>query len=405
MANVTISAIGTTTINGRQAIIEGAVATFRLTIDAAQLVDTTFTVRAIDGIQDDVFGPDQSHIGDTAQNQDLNPFSGTFIIPAGQTFVDFTFATGSDDQPETLENVRAQIQTVSGGHTITTGVDTLLVSDNDVGTAATFPSGFYTHIFTAQQTNLILTSGTDRVSLSEFDDVVLAGSGNDYLITNGGNDTILGHDGNDYIDSGEGNDLINAGDGNDRVFAGNGNDIVFGLDNNDTVFGDGGDDTILGGVGRDVIYGGTGNDTLNGGTPFSADADQDDIIFGEAGNDVIGGGAGADLIVGGAGADIMAGGTGRDLFVFTSIADQGDLIADFNVAFGTADGLDFRSYFDSIGYAGTTARADGLLYVFQNGANTDIYLGQVGNDFSTAFKAVTLIDVVASTVTDGYFLI
>lgn len=63
-------------------------------------------------------------------------------------------------------------------------------------------------------------------------------------------------------------------------------------------------DFFLGGAGNDSIFGGVGNDTLDGG-------DGDDVLYG---------GEDADTLIGGAGADV---------FGFAAVADDADLITDW----------------------------------------------------------------------------
>ncbi len=90
---------------------------------------------------------------------------------------------------------------------------------------------------------------------------------------------IFGTLGTDNITGTANDDVIVARAGNDTVSGGAGDDLIMGGDGNDTLNGDAGDDQL---------YGGAGNDSLNGG----------------AGNDVMIGGAGNDVAVGGAGDDV-----------------------------------------------------------------------------------------------------
>jgi len=70
------------------------------------------------------------------------------------------------------------------------------------------------------------------------------------------------------------------------------------------------------------------------------------VINGTPGRDTIKGTAGNDIITGFQGRDILTGGKGADAFVYTSIRDMGDAIADFEV--GT-DKIVFRRLFQSFG--------------------------------------------------------
>ena len=67
------------------------------------------------------------------------------------------------------------------------------------------------------------------------------------------------------------------------------------------------------------------NDTLFGGGG-------DDVIFAGDGNDVIDAGAGNDILFGEADADTLTGGAGADVFGFAPIADDADLITDWEAA-------------------------------------------------------------------------
>jgi Ca2+-binding RTX toxin-like protein len=156
------------------------------------------------------------------------------------------------------------------------------------------------------------------------------------------------------------------------------------------IYGDAGNDQIYGGAGNDQIYGGAGADVIDGGP----------------GSDVIAGGNGPDIMLGSAASAYSAATAGGDLFVFTSMADGGDSIYGFDLDFATGnDGIDLRPLFDSLGYGGTTPRSDGYLYVFQNGANTDIYVDANGSSNGVQLThMVTLDHVSAASLTDSYFL-
>ena len=297
-------------------------------------------------------------------------------------------------------------------------------------------------------------------------DVLMGDGGNDWLYGGTGDDWIEGDDGNRGFTITPGNDLIYGEWGNDTILAGAGNDTAYGGDDvdfvigeagNDLMFGEGatdymdgrdGADTLYGGesgdvlfgdglhngnaslVGADVLYGGAGNDTMmgedgtlgtNGGndTLLGEDGDDqlaggggNDWLFGQNGNDIIDGHHGSDTVVGGAGADIIAGSafnggtTGGDTIVYQFLSDGGDLIFGFDTNPATGrDLLDLRLLFDNLGYAGTTPRQSGLLYVFQNGADTTVYVDGdgAGSAYGLTLLA-TLYGVDATQVTDTSFL-
>jgi serralysin len=233
-------------------------------------------------------------------------------------------------------------------------------------------------------------------------DGIMGGYGHDTILGDAGSDTLMGEAGNDAIDGGSEVDFILCGDGVDVAFGGAGNDQIMGQGGNDVIWGENdsgaaagddqidggaGNDTLLGQGGNDIIGGGDGNDAINGG-------DGSDLLYGYSGADIIFAGAGGDLIYGGQGGDVLKGEAGGDLFCF-SWGDGGDLIMDFNFG-GDRDGIDLRSMFDTVGFAGNDPRSSGLLDVHQNGADTDIYVNHV---FTCRIE-----NVVAAALDDSYFL-
>ena len=219
---------------------------------------------------------------------------------------------------------------------------------------------------------MIAGDGNDRIYAGDGDDILDGGEGEDYLRGDDGNDQLsggadddrlYGNDGNDTIDGGDGDDrisgdtgddVIDGGAGEDRIYGKIGNDIMNGGADDDYLKGDRGDDTIDGGSGDDTIYGDKGIDVIDGGDgndriKAGTDDDRvnggagDDSLFGDAGDDLIDGSAGDDEINGGSGNDVIIGGNGRDFlrgssgvdsFVFDSMADVGDTIADFAIGLG-----------------------------------------------------------------------
>ena len=209
----------------------------------------------------------------------------------------------------------------------------------------------------------------ERVTGSNFADIII---GND------ANNTLTGRDGNDTIDGGLGNDVIFGGLGDDALDGGGGADRVSyqsatggvtvdmssgtatGADGNDTlmnieqVFGSAFNDLFVGSTGNDQFFGLAGNDRLVGG----------------AGNDSLGGDApelsspttGNDILEGGIGNDQLAGGAGNDTFVFQAGWDL-DTIVDFQD--GT-DVIDLRT----MGFTDVSQ-----LSISQVGAHTEIDFG------------------------------
>jgi serralysin len=116
-----------------------------------------------------------------------------------------------------------------------------------------------------------------------------------------------------------------------------------------------------------------GNDTMSG-------TNGDDVLSGRSGNDILTGGAGNDALTGGSGKDTLTGGLGADRFVFTSLADRGDHITDFNASQG--DKIDVSALLDAYGYKGTDPIADGTLKFVDTwqGERLDVHIG--GKDVS-----------------------
>ena len=161
------------------------------------------------------------------------------------------------------------------------------------------------------------TEGPDGVPLhDDFIGPIFDTAKSDIVHLYGGNDVFYGVAG--------GNDWIYGGYGNDSITAGDGNDVLFGEIGDDFLFGGGGNDDLSGGDGKDILFGGRGSDTLDGGigddylmgdgtagAPAeivglfgdTAEANQDDTLFGGLGNDHLYGGWGVDHLYGGGGAD------------------------------------------------------------------------------------------------------
>ena len=133
-------------------------------------------------------------------------------------------------------------------------------------------------------------------------------------------------------------------------------DRIFGLADNDTLEGKQGDDRLDGGLGTDTAFylssptglivdlqsetasdGFGGTDTLVSienviGSDFNDEItgdDSDNNLTGGGGDDILSGGLGDDVLIGDNGADQLIGGGGADIFLYKSIADIGDAIADF----------------------------------------------------------------------------
>ncbi|MCZ8077496.1 MAG: type I secretion C-terminal target domain-containing protein, partial [Paucibacter sp.] len=99
-------------------------------------------------------------------------------------------------------------------------------------------------------------------------------------------------------------------------------------------------------------------------------------IKGTAGRDSLVGTVGDDLIEGGPAADNLTGGAGRDQFVYTSMADAGDVITDFNPA---DDLLDVRALLQSLGLNLADPFAQGHIVCTNSGANAVVGIDAKGS--------------------------
>jgi predicted extracellular nuclease len=130
--------------------------------------------------------------------------------------------------------------------------------------------------------------------------------------------------------------------------------------------------TIVGTAGDDIRTGTAGNDRMEGGN----------------GRDSLNGGAGNDILVGGLGADRLTGGAGRDRFVYNSINESSDRIADFEIGI---DQIDLRGLFNELGYTGSNPIADGFLRLVAVGNTTQIQIDADGANGSNAFGLLAIV--------------
>jgi Ca2+-binding RTX toxin-like protein len=204
--------------------------------------------------------------------------------------------------------------------------------------------------------------GADTISLTDGDNMILAGAGGDSVISGPGNDTIIGDfgqadwlagklvqvqtssvafGGNDSITAGLGNNVVLGGYGSDTITAGgNGNNLVLGdngsvtlnagiatlVQTTDVTEATGGGDSITLGLGNNTVLGGAGADQITSGAgPALVLGDNGKLTFTDAGvltqavtTDTLGGadiitlGDGNNLVIGGAGADTITTGYGND---------------------------------------------------------------------------------------------
>lgn len=206
------------------------------------------------------------------------------------------------------------------------------------------------------------TTGSDRMTGGEGNDVLRGNDGADSI--SGGNavDYLYGEAGNDSLTGGQGSDVLDGGADRDTLVGGGGNDVLMGGDGGGSISGGAGHDDLTGGAGLDTLTGGTGNDHIYGGAEADSlhGGDGNDTLSGEAGTDVLDGAAGNDRMDGGAGVDTLYGRAGND-FLFGG--------EDNDTLYGGDD-------------ADTLIGGEGVNQLYGEGGN-DFLIGGNGNDVMT----------------------
>ena len=234
----------------------------------------------------------------------------------------------------------------------------------------------------------------ERLTGSEYNDILVGAHGANRLDGRGGSDRLNGGGGNDELDGGAGNDWLIGGAGADTLTGGAGEDFALywysdagvtvrlhtvltqggkgghaegdtyagrvtfeytdaegntltltvpdiehlvGSDHNDVLAGDGRGNWLDGSGGDDRLYGGPG-----GGDDVLAGGEGDDGLYGGKGNDTLEGGPGNDRLRGGPDNDRLEGGEGDDIFFFSS-GNGDDAILDFS---NGADKIDLTAFED-----------------------------------------------------------
>lgn len=306
-----------------------AVAVFAVTLSAPATHDVTVQFTTADGTA--IAG------GSGVDEADYGKTSGTLTIHAGETSGTIEVQVVGDRTVEPDEyfyvNLSHPTNAVIGDGQ---GVGTIIDSGHGEGSEG----DGVTLIGTPGDDVLVARGGPDTLYGGEGNDVLDGGGGPDSLYGGPGDDTLYGLGGPDHMEGGEGNDamagfggqdvmdggpgddILDGGGAPDTMHGGTGADTLYGGGGPDQMFGDEGNDTLYGGGGPDQMYGGVGDDTLVGeGGP--------DTLRGGEGNDILVGGGAADTLIGGEGNDILTGSGGGDVFRFESLADAGDVIADF----------------------------------------------------------------------------
>ena len=203
------------------------------------------------------------------------------------------------------------------------------------------------------------------------DNVEIARAGSDARVVMFGNDapnTLIGRGGDDHLNGAGGDDKIDGGKGNDYINGGRGNDYMAGGTENDTYVIDSASDIVreyegegidtaevhivayslpanvenaymmAGGTATHSLYGNSLANQLHGGA-------SNNRLYGGEGDDHLFGYYSADLLEGGAGADRMTGGGDDDTFVLRRGEADGDVLVDFDGAYGwPGDSITFVGY-------------------------------------------------------------
>ncbi|SFK79259.1 beta strand repeat-containing protein [Falsiroseomonas stagni] len=180
-----------------------------------------------------------------------------------------------------------------------------------------------------------LSAFTEALFLRGTD--TIAGTGNAQDNTLSGNvagNTLSGGAGNDRLDGGAGADSLVGGVGNDVYFVDTAADAILELNGE-------GSDQVASSVSYTLsdfieVLSLTGTASIDGTGSAQSNSlvgnGGANALDGADGNDTLNGGAGNDTLTGGAGNDSLLGGTGSDVFLFRSIGEAPDRIADYNVA-------------------------------------------------------------------------
>ena len=107
---------------------------------------------------------------------------------------------------------------------------------------------------------IVGSPGSDRITGTPADDVIVTGGGPDFINALAGDDLICSGATRDTVRGGSGDDTIIGQAGDDILVGGDGSDIVRGAAGFDNLLGLGGDDHLDGGRDYDSCRGGTGTD-------------------------------------------------------------------------------------------------------------------------------------------------
>lgn len=234
-------------------------------LNDGDIANLTFSYRATDGtdlsnliavqiaLHGHTYGNGPDTINGTAGNDTILGRGGDDVIN-GQAGADYLDGGADDDTISGSDGDDMLIggngsDTLSGGEnndTLAGGSgDDALIGGNGADTAV-FSSAVVVNLAagtaTGEGTDTLIT--IERVTGSDFDDV------------------LTGNTAANVLSGGLGADQLNGGDGNDQLFGGAGDDVLNGGAGGDTLMGDAGHDILTGGMGNDTLSGGADNDTF-----------------------------------------------------------------------------------------------------------------------------------------------
>jgi Ca2+-binding RTX toxin-like protein len=203
------------------------------------------------------------------------------------------------------------------------------------------------------------------------------------------NNTLTGTAGNDRIDGKAGNDTMSGGAGDDTyVVDSKGGDVI--VENANA-----GIDTAIVWAKSYTLAANVENMQLQGAYAHTANGNAlDNLILGSNYADTINGGAGKDIIKGGLGADVLTGGAGNDIFVYTSLAEKGDVIKDFKQG---EDLLDLRALMAEVNEFGDDLIASGIFKIAAHGNGSTAVQIDGDLDPTTAMETLVVLENILPT--------